>query len=57
MARTEFQKQARNLLTYRRSELRKSLQALKGQERRTDAFANVLETLPKKIRSRSIVDW
>jgi len=30
---------------------------LKGNERRTDVIANLLDTLPQKIKSRSTIDW
>lgn len=57
MARTELQKVARTLLSEQRKSLRKQMADLKGQERRTDALANLLDTLPQKIKSRSKIDW
>jgi hypothetical protein len=53
---TDYRKDARRRIKARRASLRKDLAELKGAERRTDAMARVLETLPKKIKSRANVE-
>ena len=49
-------KDTRKAIRFRRKSLRNEIENLKKMERRTDAIASILETLPKKISTRSDIE-